>query len=255
MTATNTPAPRGVLLIVSSPSGAGKTTLARRLMTEFPDIDFSVSYTTRARRGAEQHGRDYFFVEDAEFDRMIAAGAFAEWAYVHGNRYGTARAVVEAALADGRDVLYDVDGQGGKALGEQWPADALKVFVLPPSHDVLERRLRARHVEIGCLECPAQRGTNAEPLDEPPSCAQAPGGLSEPAVGQIEGLPHRGNRELDDVSHRCPVERRDAERLPGSGGRIANPVEPVGFSVWQRFDEIRVDGRGGDGGQRQADGE
>lgn len=135
---------RGILVIISSPSGAGKTTLARRLLAEFPRVEFSVSYTTRPRRGNERDGVDYYFVDDAAFDRMIAAGEFAEWAEVHGNRYGTSREVVERALRDGRDVVFDVDWQGGKALSGQWPDDALTIFVLPPDWAILESRLRRR---------------------------------------------------------------------------------------------------------------
>ncbi len=135
---------RGLLIILSSPSGAGKTTLAHRLMEEFPAVSFSVSTTTRAPRGSERDGVDYHFVDDAEFDRMIADGAMAEWAEVHGNRYGTSRAAVEECLASGGDMIFDIDWQGGNALSARWPRDVLKVFIVPPSMAVLEARLRGR---------------------------------------------------------------------------------------------------------------
>lgn len=136
---------RGVLVIVSSPSGAGKTTLTRKLLAEFkPRLEFSVSYTTRAQRPGEVAGRDYHFIGTGEFDDMVRRHEFAEHAYVHANRYGTAQAPVEAALAAGRDVIFDVDWQGGAALSARWPADALKVFILPPGLDVLANRLRTR---------------------------------------------------------------------------------------------------------------
>jgi guanylate kinase len=135
---------RGILIIISSPSGAGKTTLARCLLKEFSALRFSVSFTTRAPRVGEREGVDYHFVSPAEFAAMIERGEFAEWAEVHGNRYGTSRKVVEDALASGRDVVFDVDWQGGGELARQWPRDALRIFILPPDLAVLEDRLRRR---------------------------------------------------------------------------------------------------------------
>jgi guanylate kinase len=135
---------RGILVIVSSPSGAGKTTLTRRLLGEFDNLGFSVSYTTRPMRPGEIDGSDYHFVTPAVFEDMVANHDFAEHAFVHGNRYGTARAPIEAALATGRDLIFDVDWQGGAALSEQWRSDALKIFILPPDLDALAERLRRR---------------------------------------------------------------------------------------------------------------
>lgn len=140
---------RGVLAIVSSPSGAGKTTLTRRLLDEFRSrLEFSISHTTRKMRPTEVGGRDYHFVSPAEFQEMIERGEFAEHAYVHGNRYGTAQAPVEDALARGKDMIFDVDWQGANALAARWPQDALKIFILPPSLDALAERLRA-HAAAG----------------------------------------------------------------------------------------------------------
>lgn len=146
MTESARPGPRsrGILLILSSPSGAGKTTLARRLLAEFDSVEFSVSYTTRPPRTGERQSVDYVFVDRAEFERMMAAGELAEWAEVHGNFYGTARAAVQSALTEGRDVLFDIDWQGSRSLSRAWPEDALKVFILPPDFDTLAARLRGR---------------------------------------------------------------------------------------------------------------
>jgi len=138
-------ADRGVLVIVSSPSGAGKTTLTRRLLGEFgPRLEFSVSYTTRPMRPGEVNGRDYWFVTPEQFQAMVERGEFAEYAFVFDNRYGTARAPIDAALAGGRDVIFDVDWYGGAALSSQWPKDSLKIFILPPDLATLEARLRQR---------------------------------------------------------------------------------------------------------------
>lgn len=141
---SQTDASRGLLLVVSSPSGAGKTTLCRRLVEEFEQIIFSVSYTTRPRRRGEEDGVDYHFVDEATFDAMIAGEQFAEWAEVHGHRYGTGTEVVRQALEGGRHVLFDIDYQGCRQLKAKFEREAVLVFVLPPSLDELEARLRKR---------------------------------------------------------------------------------------------------------------
>jgi guanylate kinase len=135
---------RGLLLVVSSPSGAGKTTLCHRLMAEFPEVMFSVSYTTRPIRRGEKDGVDYHFVDGATFDAMVSKGEFAEWANVHGNKYGTTVATVREALEGGRHVLFDIDYQGARQLKARFEREAVLVFVLPPSLEVLEERLRKR---------------------------------------------------------------------------------------------------------------
>jgi guanylate kinase len=135
---------RGLMLVLSSPSGAGKTTLSRRLLQTDPAITMSVSATTRAPRPNEIDGSDYFFVSDDEFQRRIKAGDFLEHALVFGNRYGTPRKAVMDALAAGQDVLFDIDWQGTQQLRQQAGDDVVTVFVLPPSKSELERRLRAR---------------------------------------------------------------------------------------------------------------
>ena len=136
---------RGVLVIVSSPSGAGKTTLTRRLLTEHKDnLEFSVSYTTRPQRTGEVDGRDYHFVTPERFEEMVRNQEFAEHAFVHRNRYGTGQAAVETALSRGKDMIFDVDWQGGQALSARWPADSLKIFILPPDLTTLANRLRTR---------------------------------------------------------------------------------------------------------------
>ena len=134
---------QGIALVLSAPSGAGKTTLVRRLRAEFPAIGYSVSCTTRAPREGEVDGRDYSFISRQAFEQRRAAGDFAEWAEVHGNLYGTPLAPVEAMLAEGRDALFDIDVQGAAQLKLNLEA-ATFVFILPPSMAELERRLRLR---------------------------------------------------------------------------------------------------------------
>jgi guanylate kinase len=135
---------RGLLLVLSSPSGAGKTTIFRALMASDRDLTASVSVTTRPRRPTEVDGRDYTFVDDDTFARTLAENGFLEHAVVFGHRYGTPRSPVEAAIAAGRDMLFDVDWQGAQQLRRNVPDDVVGVFILPPSHAELERRLRGR---------------------------------------------------------------------------------------------------------------
>jgi guanylate kinase len=136
-----------LLLILSSPSGAGKTTLFNRLRGEFPRLRFSVSHTTRSPRPTEVHGREYHFVDRPTFEAMVESGAFAEYAEVHGNLYGTSIREIDLARGDDADgVLFDVDYQGARQIKAAFP-DAVGVFVLPPSLAELERRLRGRGTE------------------------------------------------------------------------------------------------------------
>jgi guanylate kinase len=135
---------RGLLIVLSSPSGAGKSTLSRMLMAADDDISMSVSATTRPKRPGEQDGVDYHFVDDPEFDRLIDAGEFVEWAPVFGYRYGTPKAPVKAALKDGRDILFDIDWQGTQQLHAAMGEDLVRIFLLPPSMGELERRLQER---------------------------------------------------------------------------------------------------------------
>jgi guanylate kinase len=137
----------GLLLVLSAPSGAGKTTLAHRFRALHPEAVFSVSATTRAPRGAEREGVDYHFVTAERFADLVGQGAFAEWAEVHGQRYGTLRATVDQALASGRVALFDIDVQGGSQIKAAWPRETASVLVLSPGVAELERRLRGRSTD------------------------------------------------------------------------------------------------------------
>src|SRR5680860_527085 len=135
---------RGLMLVLSSPSGAGKTTLARRLFDEEPGISMSISHTTRPKRKGEKDGEDYHFVDRDNFTRMRDHGEFLEWAVVFDNYYGTTGKPVEQALGEGRDVLFDVDWQGAASLRAKAEHDVVTVFILPPTEADLEQRLNVR---------------------------------------------------------------------------------------------------------------
>ena len=134
---------RGRLFVIAAPSGAGKTSLVRALMERVPALRFSISYTTRARRPTEAHGRDYFFVGKDEFSRMVDAGEFLEHAMVFDNSYGTSRDQVEQSLSGGQDLILEIDWQGAAQVRRALP-ECVSVFILPPSRAELERRLRGR---------------------------------------------------------------------------------------------------------------
>ncbi len=138
-----TPRAQGMLLLIGGPSGAGKSTLIRRVMAEVPSLGFSVSATTRAPRAGEVDGRDYHFLDRATFLAGVEAGDFLEHAEVYGNLYGTPRAPVDRAIAEGRSLVLDIDQQGTRQVRARWP-ELVSVIVLPPSREALEARLRAR---------------------------------------------------------------------------------------------------------------
>jgi guanylate kinase len=135
---------RGLMLVLSSPSGAGKSTIARNLLESDPSLELSVSVTTRPRRGSEIDGVHYHFVSQREFQRLRDSDALLEWAEVHGNFYGTPREAAEAAMAAGRDMLFDIDWQGAVQLNEKMRADIVSIFILPPSMKELKSRLKRR---------------------------------------------------------------------------------------------------------------
>jgi guanylate kinase len=136
------------LIVISAPSGAGKTTLCQRLLKDFADrLTLSISSTTRAPRGTEEHGKEYFFLSRPDFEKQIQAGRFAEHALVHGNYYGTSKQVIEDAFKAGKSVLLDIDVQGSASLRKAFPRSCYTVFIAPPSLQTLEQRLRARKTD------------------------------------------------------------------------------------------------------------
>jgi len=136
----------GLLYIISAPSGTGKTTLLKRVMSYFPDIRFSVSYTTRPPRSDERDGKDYHFISPQQFQQMVEEGAFAEWAEVLGNRYGTALDSVRESRLQGVDLILDIDSQGARQIGEHFNGGVF-IFIFPPSLEVLRQRLNDRKVD------------------------------------------------------------------------------------------------------------
>ena len=192
---------RGLMLVLSSPSGAGKTTLSRMLLEADRTVALSVSVTTRKQRPGEIDGRDYHFIDAARFDAMVKKGELLEWAQVFGHRYGTPRAPVEAALAQGRDVLFDIDWQGTQQLREKADRDLVSIFVLPPSIPDLERRLRTR----------------AQDSDEVIHAPHGQGrGRDEPLGGvRLRGDQQRFDRAFAEVRSILAAERLKRERQTG----------------------------------------
>jgi guanylate kinase len=135
------------LIVISAPSGAGKTTLCQKLLQDFSELVLSISSTTRPPRGQEKHGQEYFFVSKAEFEAQIRAGRFAEYAQVHGNYYGTSKDAIEQAFKAGKSVLLDIDVQGAASLSNVYPEECYTVFIAPPSIQALESRLRSRKTD------------------------------------------------------------------------------------------------------------
>jgi guanylate kinase len=136
----------GRLIVISAPSGAGKTTIARAILERNPSLEFSVSATTRPRRATEVEGKDYFFLTREEFLRAVEAGEFVEWEEIYGNYYGTLKREVDRALGSGRHIVFDIDVKGGLAIKKQYP-EALLIFIRPPSIDALRERLKNRRTE------------------------------------------------------------------------------------------------------------
>jgi guanylate kinase len=138
---------RGKLFVVSAPSGAGKTTIVKAILAKYPSMLFSVSATTRPKRDIEADGKDYFFLQRADFEQRIAAGELVEWEDIYGNLYGTLRAEVDKALTTGGTMLFDIDVKGGLSIKRMYPRDSVIIFIKPPSIEVLRERLRNRKTE------------------------------------------------------------------------------------------------------------
>ena len=152
---------RGVLFVLSSPSGAGKSTIARKLLADEPELGMSVSYTTRPIRPGEVDGRDYHFVDLETFREMVANGEFLEWAHVFDHRYGTPKAQVWNVLEQGRDILFDIDWQGAQQLHQLAGGDVVRVFILPPSMPILRDRLEKRATDsMGVINARMARAAN-----------------------------------------------------------------------------------------------
>ncbi len=197
--------PRGTLFVISAPSGAGKSSLARGLLAAVPGLEFSISHTTRPRRPGEEDGREYHFVDDAAFDAMVAGGGFLEWARVFGHRYGTGRAAAARALEAGRDLLLDIDVQGARQVRESG-VPSVSIFVLPPSFADLEARLRSRGSE--------DEGELGRRLAE-----------ARREAGEFRSYDYlvvndRLERCVEDLRSVVTAERRRVSRAEGEAGRI-----------------------------------
>ena len=197
---------RGLMLVLSSPSGAGKTTLSRRLLEVDPSVALSISVTTRTKRSGEIDGRDYHFIDKRRFNQMVKNGDLLEWAEVFGNLYGTPRNPVETALTAGRDILFDIDWQGTQQLREKVRGDMASIFVLPPSIAELERRLR-------------QRAQDDEPVIKT-RMAKAADELSHWAEYDYVVINDEIERAFADVRTILAAERLKRERQPALSGYV-----------------------------------
>ena len=197
---------RGLMLVLSSPSGAGKTTLSRRLLEVDPSVALSISVTTRTKRSGEIDGRDYHFIDKPHFNQMVKNGDLLEWAEVFGNLYGTPRNPVETALTAGRDILFDIDWQGTQQLREKVRGDMASIFVLPPSIAELERRLR-------------QRAQDDEPVIKT-RMAKAADELSHWAEYDYVVINDEIERAFADVRTILAAERLKRERQPALSGYV-----------------------------------
>jgi guanylate kinase len=197
---------RGLMLVLSSPSGAGKTTLSRRLLEVDPSVALSISVTTRTKRSGEIDGRDYHFIDKPRFSQMVKNGDLLEWAEVFGNLYGTPRNPVENALAAGHDILFDIDWQGTQQLREKVRGDMASIFVLPPSITELERRLRERAQD----DEPVIKTRMAKAADE----------LSHWAEYDYVVINDEIERAFTDVRTILAAERLKRERQPALSGYV-----------------------------------
>jgi guanylate kinase len=198
---------RGILFVVSSPSGGGKGTLIRRVLNKGMNLSYSVSFTTRTPRSGEVNGREYFFVTTQEFERMVAADEFLEWAHVHGKLYGTSRSQVAREISEGRDIVLEVDVQGAASIRKLMP-DSVSVFILPPSPEVLRQRL-------------LDRGTDSpEELDL--RLRNAPTELEEYEAFQYLIINDDADRAADQLTAIVQAERA---RLHRQGPRVKHVVQ------------------------------
>ena len=205
--ATETNEGRGILFVVSSPSGGGKGTLIQRVLKQVLNLSYSVSFTTRAPRNGEVNGREYYFVTTQQFEAMVAAGDFLEWATVHGKLYGTARQQVVREVSAGRDIILEVDVQGAASVRDLM-ADSVSIFILPPSFAILKQRLETRGTD------------SAEELDL--RLRNAPAELRDYSAFQYVIL----NDELDRaVNQMSAIVHAERARLSRQGARVKRVVE------------------------------
>lgn len=209
----------GILFIISAPSGSGKTTLTNEVLKHVPGLQFSISYTTRPPRGSETNGREYFFVSQGEFERMLREGAFLEHANVFGHYYGTARCFLDEARRAGKDLLLDIDVQGAAQLKRREP-EAVSIFILPPSREALENRLRNRRETEKAAE--QQAGRSGENLNYEEIIRRRLDGARK----EIEKYPEydyilvndRLDQSIDDLKAILAAERlRRSQMKPSSG--------------------------------------
>ncbi|MEP6568680.1 MAG: guanylate kinase [Acidobacteriota bacterium] len=215
--ATETNEGRGILFVVSSPSGGGKGTLIQRVLQQVPNLSYSVSFTTRAPRNGEQNGREYFFVDTEMFESMVAAGDFLEWAHVHSKLYGTSQQQVVREISEGRDIILEVDVQGAASV-RALMADSVSIFILPPSFEVLKQRLQARGTDSAAELDLRLRNAPMELKDYSAFQYVILNDDLDCAVNQMTAIVHaeRARLSRQETKVRRVVEAFTAEQIPDS---------------------------------------
>lgn len=199
---------RGKLIVISAPSGSGKTSIAKAILEKYPSMLFSVSATTRSKRNSETEAKDYFFLTKDEFERRVKAGELVEWEEIYGDCYGTLKSEVERALNQGRVMLFDIDVKGGLSMKRAYPDDAVLIFIAPPSFEVLKERLMNRRTEG---KAALERRLERVPMELKEGAKfdfRVVNDVLQTAIAEVDAI-IRKHTELEEIQHEHPSEENN----------------------------------------------